>query len=69
MEELLTIHEELEASAARGDLVPRLTGPAKSYAWKMGLDEDVYCESIRHCETRNWIKHVVMPFAAEKERW
>jgi len=34
----------------------------KDLWWKLGIDEDVIDEDIRHCEVRNWIRHLVLPY-------
>ncbi|KAL7680719.1 putative glutamine amidotransferase [Plasmopara halstedii] len=31
-------------------------------AWRLGLDADVMDENIRHCETRNFIKYLALPY-------
>jgi GMP synthase (glutamine-hydrolysing) len=36
----------------------------KDLWWKLGIDEDVISEDIRHCEVRNWIRHLVLPYSA-----
>jgi len=36
----------------------------KDLWWKLGIDEDVMNEDIRHCEVRNWIRHLVIPYSA-----
>ena len=36
----------------------------KHLAWELGIDADVMDASVRECETRNWIKHCVLPHAA-----
>ncbi|CAH0477288.1 unnamed protein product [Peronospora belbahrii] len=33
-------------------------------AWRLGLDADVMDENIRHCETRNFIKYLALPYKA-----
>ena len=36
-------------------------------AWRLGFDADIMDESIRLCEVRNFVKHLVLPFKANKE--
>lgn len=31
-------------------------------AWRLGLDADVMDENIRHCETRNFLKYLALPY-------
>lgn len=31
-------------------------------AWRLGIDADVMDENIRHCETRNFIKYLAIPY-------
>uniref|UniRef100_A0AAV1VLV8 Glutamine amidotransferase domain-containing protein n=1 Tax=Peronospora matthiolae TaxID=2874970 RepID=A0AAV1VLV8_9STRA len=33
-------------------------------AWRLGLDADVMSETVRHCETRNFIKYLALPYKA-----
>ncbi|CAI5724034.1 unnamed protein product [Peronospora destructor] len=33
-------------------------------AWRLGLDADVMNENIRHCETRNFMKYLALPYKA-----
>lgn len=33
-------------------------------AWRLGIDADVMDDSVRLCETRNFIKHLAMPYKA-----
>ena len=33
-------------------------------AWRLGLDADVMSETTRHCETRNFIKYLALPYKA-----
>ncbi|KAH9155718.1 hypothetical protein AeRB84_002324 [Aphanomyces euteiches] len=34
----------------------------KDIAWRLGLDSDVMDENVRYTETRNFIKHLVIPY-------
>ncbi|KAH7479198.1 hypothetical protein KRP22_010754 [Phytophthora ramorum] len=36
-------------------------------AWRLGIDADVMDENIRHCETRNFIKYLALPYKAVVE--
>ncbi|KAJ0406156.1 hypothetical protein ATCC90586_001202 [Pythium insidiosum] len=36
-------------------------------AWRLGIDADVMDETIRHCETRNFIKYLALPYKAIAE--
>ncbi|RLN47344.1 hypothetical protein BBJ28_00017738 [Nothophytophthora sp. Chile5] len=36
-------------------------------AWRLGLDADVMDENIRHCETRNFLKYLALPYKAVVE--
>ncbi|CCI47097.1 unnamed protein product [Albugo candida] len=35
-------------------------------AWKIGVDADIMDETIRLCETQNFIKHLVVPYSLTK---
>lgn len=42
--------------------------PSRSdIAWRLGFDADVMDETIRHCETRNFIKYLALPYKARQE--
>jgi GMP synthase (glutamine-hydrolysing) len=36
-------------------------------AWRLGIDADVMDETIKNCETRNFIKHLALPHKAVLE--
>jgi len=38
----------------------------KNIAWRLGIDADVMDQDFRQIETRNWIKHLVLPVMAER---
>lgn len=48
--------EALHADNARYDI-----------SWRLGIDSDVMDEGIRLCEARNFVKHLVLPYKANKE--
>uniref|UniRef100_K3WB82 Glutamine amidotransferase domain-containing protein n=1 Tax=Globisporangium ultimum (strain ATCC 200006 / CBS 805.95 / DAOM BR144) TaxID=431595 RepID=K3WB82_GLOUD len=36
-------------------------------AWRLGIDADVMDDTIKNCETRNFIKHLALPYKATVE--
>ncbi|ETV96950.1 hypothetical protein H310_09806 [Aphanomyces invadans] len=39
----------------------------KDIAWRLGLDSDVLNETVRYTESRNFIKHLVIPYKLSKQ--
>ena len=33
----------------------------RDLAWRLGIDDDLMNEAVRHAEVRNWIEHLVLP--------
>ena len=57
-----------EAGEAHVDMLEALSKDPdnKDIAWRLGIDDDVMDQEFRQTETRNWIKHLVLPTMAER---